>query len=84
MKNGWIVIPSTLALGAGIERLSAQAPDSMDVRMHSFTAVAKQNPIDPATGRTITTVESGKYSTVTVWQFAKGNPRRICTGSTTR
>jgi oxalate decarboxylase/phosphoglucose isomerase-like protein (cupin superfamily) len=52
----------------------AQISLKQTVSVHSIAEVAKKNPIDTASGRAITPVENGKFSSVTVWQFKTGIP----------
>jgi quercetin dioxygenase-like cupin family protein len=77
-----ITCAALAALSVGVF-LQAQAPrppspdigtyrEGVSVAVHSLLEEAKRNPIDPATGRRITTIESGRFSTVTLWQFKTG------------
>jgi len=70
--RGWIAPGAVVILALGMAALRAQEAAPREVKIHSLSKIAKEHPIDPATGRTITLVESGKHATVTVWQFQTG------------
>lgn len=73
MRIRWSAIGATSAFVLGLTSLCAQvSPSSGRIAVHSVKEIAGRNPIDPATGRAITLVASGKYGTVTVWQFSSG------------
>jgi quercetin dioxygenase-like cupin family protein len=65
-------LAGTLLSALGWTALRAQELTAQKVAVHALAEIARKNPIDPAVGRAITTVESGRHSTVTVWQFKTG------------
>jgi len=65
-----LAVVAGLAFGAGVLVAEDKAPEGVTV--HRLAEIARAHPIDTATGRNITTIGSGKFTTITVWQVTTG------------